>query len=165
MIQKLYIRNFKPLKEVELSLGRLNLLAGINGMGKSSLIQVLLLLKQSLPRLEQGTLLLNNEEFAALGKGRDVFYQYSKEPYIEFELTNDKGFSKYWKFNYQAEREYLEGEKQYDLRELSAQFNLFSDNFQYLNAERIGPRQFHLSSSSYIETLKQIGSKGEYAVH
>jgi predicted ATPase len=42
---------------------------------------------------------------------------------------------------------------------------LFTDNFQYLNAERIGPRQSYGSSTSYIETRKQIGSKGEYAVH
>lgn len=165
MIKELKIKNFKALKDVDLTLGKLNLLAGINGMGKSSLIQALLLLKQSSDRLEQGTLLLNDEEYAALGKGRDVFYQYSEEELIAFQLTNDRGFSKEWRFEYQADREYLTSGQRSDRRELIAQFNLFSDNFQYLNAERIGPRQFHRSSAGYIENLRQIGSKGEFAVH
>lgn len=47
MITKLYIKNFKSLKEVDLEMRHLNLLAGMNSSGKSSLIQSLLLLRQS----------------------------------------------------------------------------------------------------------------------
>lgn len=168
MITELKIKNFKALKEVDLTLGKLNLLAGINGMGKSSLIQALLLLKQSFRKQQLKMLILNDEEFAELGKGRDVFYQYSKDQSISFQLKYNAHVPISWTFGYHPEREYLESSRnnqRENLRGLETRVNLFSDNFQYLNAERIGPRQFHRSSAGYIENLKQIGSKGEFAVH
>ncbi|MEK7253966.1 MAG: DUF3696 domain-containing protein [Bacteroidota bacterium] len=164
MLKRLQIKNFKALKEADVSLGKLNLLAGINSMGKSSLIQVLLLLKQS-GSLSDGILTLNHDEFAALGKGRDVFYQFSEEKTISFLIENTKGDARNWLFEYHADRDYLNCEQRYSFPELSEAFNLFSNNFQYLNAERMGPRPSYRSSSGYIENRKQIGSKGEYAVH
>ncbi|TAK42621.1 MAG: DUF3696 domain-containing protein [Saprospiraceae bacterium] len=165
MLKRLKIKNFKSLKEADLALGKLNLLAGINGMGKSSLIQALLLLKQSSDRLGSGTLNLNDSEFVALGKGRDIFYQYSEDHYITFGLENEAGVSRNWNFEYHADRENLQSKEQHDYSQLTKHFNLFTDNFQYLNAERIGPRQSYSSSTTYIKNRKQIGSKGEYAVH
>ncbi len=47
MICNLFIKNFKSLKTVYLKLSNLNLLTGLNGSGKSSVIQALLLLRQS----------------------------------------------------------------------------------------------------------------------
>lgn len=164
MLKRLQIKNFKALKESDLTLGKLNLLTGINGMGKSSLVQMLLLLKQS-NALGAGMLALNNEEFTSLGKGRDVFYQYSEEKHINFGLENDEEVSRNWKFEYHADREYLQSSQKHDFKELQTHFNLFSDNFQYLSAERIGPRAAYGSSTDYIEHRKQIGTKGEYAVH
>ncbi|MCP4701489.1 MAG: AAA family ATPase, partial [Gammaproteobacteria bacterium] len=39
MIRQLYVKNFKSLKETDLEIKNLNLLTGLNGSGKSSLIQ------------------------------------------------------------------------------------------------------------------------------
>lgn len=164
MLKRIQIKNFKALKESDLTLGKLNLLTGINGMGKSSLVQMLLLLKQS-NALGDGMLTLNHEEFASLGKGRDVFYQYSEEKQINFGLENEEEVSRNWSFEYHADKEYLQSGQKHDAKELQTHFNLFSDNFQYLSAERIGPRGAYGSSSTYIEHRKQIGTKGEYAVH
>lgn len=47
MIDFLQVKNFKSLHNVGIKLAPLNLLMGLNSMGKSSLIQVLLLLRQS----------------------------------------------------------------------------------------------------------------------
>lgn len=47
MIRYLQIENFKSLKKIAIPLERLNLFFGMNGMGKSSVIQTLLLLRQS----------------------------------------------------------------------------------------------------------------------
>ena len=165
MLKRIQIKNFKALKNADLDLARLNLLAGLNGMGKSSLIQMLLLLKQSNSRLDQGTLNLNSRDFVALGKGRDVFYQYSDDQYISFRIENENGIACQWNFEYQADREILLSEEKYNFTDLAKNFTLFTENFQYLNAERIGPQHSYVSSSTHIETLKQIGSKGEYAVH
>ncbi|RKZ37516.1 MAG: hypothetical protein DRQ49_16085 [Gammaproteobacteria bacterium] len=47
MIKRIKVKNFKALKLAELEFSHLNLFAGLNGMGKSSFLQVLLLLRQS----------------------------------------------------------------------------------------------------------------------
>ena len=47
MISELSIAHFKATRKVKLPLRRFNLLAGINGMGKSTCLQSLLLLRQS----------------------------------------------------------------------------------------------------------------------
>lgn len=59
MINNLHIKNFKSLKEVDLELRNLNLLTGLNSSGKSSVIQVLLLLRQSKDLCSQLNLTLN----------------------------------------------------------------------------------------------------------
>jgi predicted ATPase len=163
MLKSVQIKNFKALKQVELELGGLNLFAGLNGMGKSSVIQALLLLKQSAG--ERGRLRLNDPEFASLGKGKDVFYQFAEEPSIAISIKSRHGKRWQWRFAYEPEKDHLEGETRHDPADLAQNLALFSDNFQYLAAERIGPRPSYTSSSLYSEVIGQIGSRGEFAVH
>ena len=40
MIKKIELKNFKCFESLELPLGNLNLLSGINSMGKSTIIQM-----------------------------------------------------------------------------------------------------------------------------
>lgn len=48
MIEKIIIDNFKLYKQnINIPLNKLNLFTGINGKGKSSVLQVLLLMSQS----------------------------------------------------------------------------------------------------------------------
>ena len=47
MIKSIHIQNFKSLKNILMIPASLNLLMGLNGMGKSSFIQSLLLLRQN----------------------------------------------------------------------------------------------------------------------
>ena len=65
MIRAIDIKNFKSLKSVNLALGHLNLLTGLNGSGKSSLLQTLLLLRQSEHEIGRGRLLLQKKERSA----------------------------------------------------------------------------------------------------
>jgi predicted ATPase len=60
MIQSLEIKNFKSIKSKFFHLRNLNVLLGLNGQGKSSFIQTLLLLRQS-DKLNEGILKLNGE--------------------------------------------------------------------------------------------------------
>lgn len=163
MLKSIQIKNFKALKDVVLDLGGLNLFAGLNGMGKSSVIQVLLLLKQSLG--ERGHLRLNDPEFASLGKGKDVFYQFAEEKDISISIESNYGEHWRWQFGYEPEKDHLKGKFQYDPADLSKTLSLFSDNFQYLAAERLGPRASYTTSSLYSEVMGQIGTRGEFAVH
>lgn len=61
MITNLHIKNFKSLKDVDLELRNLNILTGLNGSGKSSAIQALLLLRQSKSLCSQLNLTLNGD--------------------------------------------------------------------------------------------------------
>ena len=47
MIDRLHLRNFKCFEDAYVNLGGITLLAGLNGTGKSSVIQALLVLRQS----------------------------------------------------------------------------------------------------------------------
>jgi len=47
VLESLYIRNIKCFEKLYLEMSNLNVLAGINSMGKSTIIQALLLLRQS----------------------------------------------------------------------------------------------------------------------
>ena len=47
MIEKISLKNFKCFEKIDVTCRELNLFTGINGMGKSTLIQALLLLRQT----------------------------------------------------------------------------------------------------------------------
>ena len=65
MIQRIEASNFKCFKDISLEMSNLNLLSGINSMGKSTIIQMLLLLRQSYEQnaLEKGIYLNGAMEF------------------------------------------------------------------------------------------------------
>ena len=68
MITNIQIKNFKSLKKVEVALGQITILVGLNGSGKSSLIQALGIMKQSLKQSQ----LMFNGELINLGDFNDV---------------------------------------------------------------------------------------------
>ena len=75
MINYIQIENFKSIKNLALPLENLNLFFGMNGMGKSSVIQALLLLRQSFWENHKSGLdyLYTNGDMIQLGTGKDVF--------------------------------------------------------------------------------------------
>ena len=73
MIERIEIENLKSLKSVAMKTLPLNLLMGLNGMGKSSFIQSLLLLRQN-KALGLAKIALNGE-YTEIGRGRDALYQ------------------------------------------------------------------------------------------
>ena len=76
MIDLVRISNFKCFDRLELRCAPLTLLCGQNGTGKSSVIQCLLLIRQSLEAncLQHGRLALNGP-LVALGTSTDVIFE------------------------------------------------------------------------------------------
>lgn len=72
MITKIELENFKCFDSLELPLKNVTVLTGINGMGKSTVIQALLLLRQSY--LADGYVrgLHINGKYADLGTSGDI---------------------------------------------------------------------------------------------
>lgn len=161
MINRVSVKNFKSLKEVSVETKKLNLLMGLNGMGKSSFIQVLLLLMQS-DKLEDRVLDLQGT-LINIGQGRDAFYQYAHEDYIEFNLGMGL-FDFRWEFIYQPDKDKLIAKNGYRKDQMSL-FRKQTSKFQYINAERIGPEDLYEASSVIVTDKKQIGLKGEYAAY
>lgn len=247
MIKQIEIKNFKSLKTVDVNVSNLNLLMGLNGMGKSSFIQTLLLLMQS-DKLEERIIDLNGI-LAQIGQGRDALYQFAEEDSIYFHLEFDHDsieriFAEYlertsqrktperfailkeiysidgtfdidalykrmlalsgisratfyhtkdllvssnliiehkqkkntaqfekviynsfkWTFLYQKDKDKLIANEKY--RKIAMEFfRTQTKKFQYISADRIGPRDLYDSSSIVVQDKKQLGLLGEFAAH
>jgi len=248
MIKQIEIHNFKSLKKADVNVSNLNLLMGLNGMGKSSFIQTILLLMQS-DNLENGIIDLNGL-LAKIGQGKDALYQFSENDYIYLHLefgfdSIEKIFEEYieknnqrktperlailkqiysideafdidslylmmeksthtskatlyntindilkpsglviehkhknnkaqfekaiynsykWKFLYQTDKDKLISKEKYRKTAMEF-FRLQTKKFQYISAERIGPKDLYESSSIVVEDKKQLGLLGEFAAH
>ena len=88
MLDFIRIQRFKSLNDASFPLAALNLFSGLNGMGKSSLIQVLLLLRQSYEKKtfpDRGIFL--NGDYVSVGTGRDILAENAEKESIDFTLT------------------------------------------------------------------------------
>ena len=162
MITNLEVKNFKSLKNVALNLKSLNVLMGLNGMGKSSLIQTLLLLMQS-DKLESRVIDLNGL-LVKIGQGRDALYQFAEEDFILFGLTFNNQNQYNWKFSYEKDKDQLRAISGFT-KDQMALFRTNTKNFQYISAERLGPQDLYEASSSVVADKKQIGLLGEFAAY
>lgn len=141
MITTLKLTNFKSHKDTVLSLSNLTLLTGINGSGKSSVIQSLLLLRQSFlkTRLMFGIDL--NNPLCQLGIGDDVLYKFSDSGIIKIEITNEEDV---FSFSFDAgdnlDSSFL-SKQQYSeniTRDQLEKISLFNNGFQYVSTNRWG---------------------------
>ncbi len=161
MITRVGIRNFKSLKNINTEIKHLNLLMGLNGMGKSSFLQMILLLMQS-DNLENRVIDLNGI-LVQIGQGRDALYQYAIKDQIEFDIQlNDRSFS--WTFNYHTDKDKLTAETGYSKEDMEF-FRDQTKAFQYISADRIGPKDLYDASSVVVADKKQLGLLGEYAAY
>ena len=96
MLRRMGLANFKCFKHLDLPCASLNLLCGLNGMGKSSVIQALLVLRQSFETgdLQDGRLVLGGARID-LGAGSDVLFEDAAEEVLGFVLQGD-GSDKPW---------------------------------------------------------------------
>jgi predicted ATPase len=163
MITKMNIENFKPFKKIETELRGLNILMGLNGMGKTSFIQSLLLLMQS-DNLEKGVLELNGL-LTEIGQGRDALYQFAQDDHIVFGITLDHKKEYLWRFAYSADRKVLLSETDCSNEEKMKLFRKETSHFHYINTDRIGPRDLYDSSSFVVTEKKQLGLHGEYSAY
>ncbi len=161
MIDSLTFTNFKCFTQQQVPLGKLTLLAGLNGMGKSSVLQGLLLLRQSnVEQMSAGHGLLLNGDLVQMGTARDVLYEHAQED--ELGLAIRAGAVRMrWRFSYASpDDDVLQAiETPSQLADLA----LFGNRFQYLTAERIGPRELYQTSDDRVHRRREIGADGAYA--
>lgn len=169
MIEALAVTNFKRFRALEVTIRPLTLLTGVNGMGKSTALQALLLLRQSYlqsaPDMQQRPRLMLNGDLVQLGTGSDVFNRDADTPELDFTLVvNDEAVS--WHYQYDASSNALESSAFHPPRSFKLdEIALFSDEFQYLQAERLGPRVTYEMNDYLVREHRRLGTRGEYTVH
>ncbi len=168
MITKIDISNFKAIKTLSLAPASLNLFMGLNGMGKSTVIQALLLLRQS-GKTGLSKLLLNGD-LVNIGRGRDVLYNFADRESIAFGVdflnqdTKAKSSVKV-SYLYQSQSDVLNVIKEGDIVGNIYDEPLFSDEFVFLNADRLAPSAAYDMSYDKVMNNRSIGIHGELAVH
>ena len=162
-IDRVKIENFKSLKYIDIPLENLNLITGVNSIGKSSFIQALLLLKQNEEKFYslRGSKITNiNDIYVQLGNKKDILFEEAFKENIKIEIFSNILTHKLI-FNIDdleiANSDLLPDENE-------ETFNIFYDDFQYLQTDRIVPQiSYHLSNEMVDKNL--IGFKGEYTAH
>ncbi len=183
MIEQINLYNFKCFEELHLPLRKLTLLSGMNASGKSSVIQSLVLLHQTMREHEWSSRLMLNGKTIHAGTAKDVIDKISGRRSFGIELINDTCL----KWHFSGERDdmsllldefYFNG-SQCDIgskihyltpSSLAGKDNgdmafkisekIFSLN--YIGAERIGPKEYY--SVDDTQNIQVVGASGENAV-
>lgn len=169
MLKKINIKNFKSFDEKEINLSKLNVLSGINGSGKSTACQALLVLKQYANTTKE-TLDLNLEPLH-LGKVQDIYHHNANKALISLSVTNEnvedgvdllanqgdleKDFAKFGCIGPKK----IEGGSQ-ELTEYNIKKTL--REIKYLAAEREGPRTAQDTNHQTVRIDNHVGVYGEY---
>jgi predicted ATPase len=167
MITKLKIMNFKSHKSTELNTGNLTVLTGSNSSGKSSVLQSLLLLRQSFKKGRLSSVLDLNEPLCEIGFGEDALSRHATDNHIiSFTLDGENGEKEDFKFN--VEGKYCDtfipriGSKAIELEKHSLGA-LFSNNFQYVSSSRWANINSYPPDSYAVEVEKQISLRNGQA--
>lgn len=170
MIKKLHLKNFKSHRDTELIIKPLTLISGVNNVGKSSVLQALLLLRQTFKKGKLGEGLDLNKPLVELGRGNDVLYKLAQDPILSFELTSDDTLLS---FRFSADEKALNDsflpvvDWNISIKSLSTDA-LFGKDFQYLSSLRLGGESDFTIDSYEVNTERQISKekgKGELIGH
>ncbi len=164
MLNSIKIGNFKALYDVSCSLGALNIFSGLNGMGKSSFLQTLLLFKQTLENsfaVRKGLLL--NGPILKLGKGQDVLCDYALNETISFcfEWRDGTMWNVCCSINNSDVLRYESGEEYI----IDAMDRLPVVKMHYIPSRRIMPEPIYPASIISVEDEDFLGYQGEYTAH
>ena len=158
MLNQITIDNFKIHKHLQIDLGNLTVLTGVNSSGKSSVIQAFLLLRQSFQQstLKEGLVL--NGDLLSVGLGSDALCSVAEVDCISVSVQNDQN-NNIWRWN--AGDAFL-GKDFLPVIEMPADeglwkdCSLFTSNFQYISAARKDPSESYPLNTNMVEIKRQL---------
>lgn len=166
MISSLELKNFKCFENMQINLKNVNIFAGVNGVGKSTVFQALLLLRQSFfVDQENGRLHLNGK-YVEMGNSQDVVYDKAQDDFVEINLATSADKKYTHVFSYEQDTDFLKmvsGESE-KLQEDQEKNPLYGDNFVYLSAYRIKPQEHYGVISEKDLRARNFGNNGEFAL-
>jgi predicted ATPase len=176
MLNSLSLKYFKCFELLHLPLEPLTLLSGTNASGKSSVLQALVLLHQTMREHEWSTRLMLNGEAIRLGTVTDVVDEINGLKSVDIGIVDEEQ-SYLWTFT--GERKALSmavdcvvvnketyqhpTQLQHLLPpNLSISTPSRIKNLTYITAERIGPREVYALEDE--QSTSVVGPKGEHAI-
>ena len=163
MIKEIHINNFKSHKATVLNLSPLTVLCGQNGVGKSSVIQSLLLLKQTYDNNHLDKALDLNKPLCYIGLAKDALYQKADKEIISFKLIEDN-FEGSWEYEaHNPKSDYLKLNS-IPIDDNKLEMSLLTKPFHFLSASRFGSTENYISNGFAVEVDKQLSlerGKGE----
>ena len=184
MLTRIDLRYFKCFALLKLPLCKLTLLSGANASGKSSVIQALALLHQTMREHEWSTRLMLNGAAVRLGTVGDVIDRVHGRRSCEIALLDDE---RAYEWEFEGERAEMSmavrrasvGLDTLDIGDSEPLHYLLPSNrlpapshhssltgrlrgLTYLTAERLGPRESYILDDPELTPV--VGPRGEYAV-
>lgn len=160
MLEHIELRNFKSARKLPVKLAALTVLTGLNGSGKSSVLQALALLKQSLHDGGGPQELSLRGALVNLGRSEDVRFENATDDEISFTIKATDGRS-----NVVAAAvpgaDTLKVSHDGDLSKILAVLN---SGFQFIQADRITPAVQYQQASTPERVSGWLGCRGEFTV-
>ena len=173
MITLVRLENFKAFKALSLPCAPLTILSGLNGTGKSSVLQSLLLLRQSMQAralLEDPPRLELNGPLVEIGNIEDALHEDADSDALKFGLAFSGNVTD-WEMTFQAHPDLgIRGDHlaastgASEERVRSIPEPPFGGDLLYVNAERIGPRKSYSRSES-MARQGELGARGEFVMN
>jgi len=157
MIRQVKIENYKSHKNTELELSNLTILCGANSSGKSSVIQAMLLLRESFLKYKFDYLDFKTDS-VNIGTAKDALYQFSEKKKDEFTFQiNDLKFNFFEKDLTKTLISKSSHEIDFKLVEKESLFSK-DKNCQFISASRLGP-QVYYPKNDKLNIDNQISDK------
>ena len=180
MISSIELRSFKCFELLRLPLTPLTLLTGLNASGKSSVLQALVLLHQTMREHEWSTRLILNGSAVRLGSMPDVIDKISGRNRLGIALEENESNTYAWTFggdrrdmSLQVLSVTVNGQTVKSPTELHyllppgdkgsvAHLASLLRGLTYITAERIAPQEAYDLQDPHV--VKSVGPRGEHAV-
>ncbi len=179
MLNRLDLTKFKCFELLKLPLAPLTLLSGSNASGKSSVLQSLVLLHQTMKDHEWSNRLMLNGDALRLGTVTDVVDKVNGRQMFEIGIDDS---STYYSWGFSGERSDMSMEVNHvainaslqtkpdslryllppDASDDAIRFATRMRGLSYITAERVGPREVYALEDRQIATV--VGPTGEHAV-
>lgn len=158
MLEEVSLRNFKAAKELPIPLRALTILTGLNGSGKSTVLQSLAALKQSAASLRSDGFRLRGP-LVQLGTYSDIYTEGAETEGVSI-CVREAGQAFAWDMLGEANSAVLKVVKQ------SSDWPSFmkKERFQLLPADRIVPQNLFERAQDADADVGFLGPRGEYVV-
>lgn len=162
MLKRLVLKNFKCFDVMELGFSTVNVLTGLNGMGKSTVMQSILLLGQSQNSIMSEQVLSLKGKYVNLGVGQDILFEKAEKDEIGIGVWTENTEEQYL-FEYQPETDVLPL-KSIDKNVDKSEYSAWENRLYYLSAYRIEPQfLYHIENEKEVSE-RYFAKNGEFAI-